>query len=279
MANPFLTRSDVDAIDDGDELSAGRMHLELQHQLDQSPDDALGGDDARQTREAVEHLHRRFPDAAKVARHETSERLGGLPRHLRSVQQRERDEAGLTAEDVRDERAAHRKSRDSGGAPDDGGRGRRGGGRPVVAPRPSTPRQVVRRARRTRARARRYGFTPRAMTGGWSQLALDGFVTAVGLSLFYLLLTRGKAVAAISTGFGQAFAKLVSPQHDLFGGASIAAPQAGFTLDELAGLTNVTGLPLDTTGLPTLTARPPTVPKVNRPRAPAHATPTRITTP
>jgi hypothetical protein len=269
----FLTRSDVDAIDQGDELSAARLHLELNHQLDQSPDDELsgGGGDSRRTREAIDHLHRRFPNAATVARHETSEQLGGLPRHLRAIQERERDEAGLTSEDARAERAEHRKRRESS----QGTGTSRAAGRRVVAPGPQSPRQVLRGARRARRRARRYGFTPRTMTGGWSALALDAFVTAVGLSLFYLLLTRGKAVADISTGFGQAFAKLVSPHHDLFGGGTVAAPQAGFTLGQLAGLTNVTGLPLDTTGLPTLTTTPPTVPKVNRPRPPAHATPTR----
>jgi hypothetical protein len=265
---PFLGRSDVDAIPDGDEHSAARLHLELQHQLDNSPDDELSGgaQDASDTHDALRHLHRRFPNAPKVARHETSEALGGLPRHLRNVQERERDEAGLTAEDARAERAEHRKLRGTS-AP-------RAARQPKArasrsAPRPAARRRAPARGRRARRVARD------VVPGSWTRLAYQGFTTAVGLSLLYLLMTHGRAVNALSGGFGQAFAKLVSPHHDVIGGGpALAAP--ALTLDELSVLPDATGLPVDLGNLPHLTPTPPGVPRVHAPRAPAHPTPSRL---
>jgi hypothetical protein len=269
---PFLGRSDVDAIPDGDEHSAARLHLELQHQLDNSPDDELSGgaQDSSDTHDALRHLHRRFPNAPKVARHETSEALGGLPRHLRNIQERERDEAGMTAEDARDERTEHRKSR---GTP-----------APKAQPAPRQRRSAARQSRPApRPAARRRGGSSRrarraaraVVPGSWTRLAYQGFTTAVGLSLLYLLMTHGRAVNALSGGFGQAFAKLVSPHHDVIGGGpALAAP--ALTLDELSVLPDATGLPVDLGGLPHLTPTPPGVPRVHAPRAPAHPSPSRL---
>lgn len=271
-----------------DEVSAGRLYLELEHQAAQP---TLTASQRADTKAAQRNLRTRFPNVAEIARSETPDELGGLPQHLRARQKAMRDEAGHDVNATRAERERHRKARGRDDTPAAPKTAKPASARPAGGPararsaRSGVDATLARAAGKGRRRARRT-FRQATPTGSSSlgRLALQSIGTAVGLSLLFLLLRdaerkgNGGAVGIAASTFAQTVARLLSPTSDVFG--SLKAGQApALTLSDVAG-TGVTDVPVDLTGVPSLTPTPPTLtpphlkagplglPTIQRPRYP-----------
>lgn len=256
----ILGPRDVESVND--EVSAGRLYLELDHQLDQP---TLTDGQRADTRAALRKLRVKFPHAQEVARSETPDELGGLPKHLRARQRTLRDDAGLDVNAARAEREQARKRRDTPAEPKAGAAARgRGDVQARMARAARPPRGRASRTGRRRARRIIGRSTPPGATD-WGRFALQSVGTAVGLSLLLLLVRdaerkgTGSAINVAAGGFAQALTRLVSPHADVFGGGAGGQAPA-LTMSDLAG-TGVTGVPIDLTGVPSLTKNPPVLRK------------------
>ncbi|HEX5271320.1 MAG TPA: hypothetical protein VFW33_12560 [Gemmataceae bacterium] len=181
------------------ERDAARRYLEHSHAAQH-----LAGKpraEAERNAQAIDEEHARARDIALTG---TARELGKLPAHLRRHQAEERQRAGITTEQAASIRHEYRS-------------------RPEAEP--ESPEDAPSRPRRERARAAAgaaasgsgraaaaaYDAASDTSTG---ELIGEIFLWGVGLSLFYLLLTRAAAVGKLFEGATNIARAVVSPVVD-----------------------------------------------------------------
>lgn len=183
------------------ERDAARRYLEHSHAAQH-----LAGkprQEAERNAQAIDEEHERARDIALTG---TARELGKLPAHLRRHQAEERQRAGITTERATEIRQHYRTHPHSDSEPElsDG-----------TPPRPR--RERAREAagaaayRGGRAAAAAYDAASDTSTG---ELIGELFLWGVGLSLFYLVLTRAASVGKLFEGLTNIARAVVSPVVD-----------------------------------------------------------------
>lgn len=186
------------------ERDAARRLLEHEHAAEHLS--GAPADEANRNAQAIDEEHPRARDIALTG---TSRELGRLPRHLARHQRTMRERAGITTDQAARIRAGYRSGPHTEPSADDTDR--------------SLSDRVRDRARLAREQAgagvRHTGRALEAASGaavdtGWGTLAGQAILTALGLSLLYLFLTRAAAAGKIFEGTTNVVRAIVSPVVD-----------------------------------------------------------------
>jgi hypothetical protein len=175
------------------ERDAARRYLEHSHAAHH-----LAGKprlEAERNAQAIDEEHSRARDIALTG---TARELGKLPAHLRRHQADERRRAGITTEQAASIRHEYRSRPES---------------EPEEDSRPPVRRERARAAAGAAGRAGAAAFDAASDTST-GELVGEIFLWGVGLSLFYLLLTRAGAVGKLFEGATNIARAVVSPVVD-----------------------------------------------------------------
>ena len=195
-------------------LQAARLHQTFESEL--ALNDELPDDQERDLDEAVGILNTRAQEMGWGDLRDADPAGGGAQGWVAPLSTGARKSLRAADVDTSDARAVREHvSRRRRGGP-----GRRGAGRA----RRGSPLSTPRRARSQLSRgAAAVAPGPIGVTAG---LAWDLFAAGVGLSLFYLLLTRSTVTTKAITGIGNGFRRLASPYEDLIGAPKATAATA-----------------------------------------------------
>jgi hypothetical protein len=158
--------------------------------------------EAERNAQAIDEEHSRARDIALTG---TARELGKLPAHLRRHQVEERHRAGITTEQAASIRHEYRTKPESEAEPEDGSSG--------SPPRRAQAQAAAGAAARSAGRAGAAAYDAAADTST-GELVGEIFLWGVGLSLFYLLLTRAGAVGKLFEGATNIARAVVSPVVD-----------------------------------------------------------------
>lgn len=178
------------------EREAARRYLE--HDYTSEHLSGKARDQANRHAQAIDEEHPRARDIALTG---TARELGELPAHLRRHQIEARKRAGITAEDAQQIRHEYRRP-------------------PAEEEDADTPRTFRSRATDT-ARTAAGGAgslatsaASAATDSSWGSLIGEMILTGMGLSIFYLFLTRARAASELVTGATNVVRAVVSPAVD-----------------------------------------------------------------